>query len=60
MKGVIQGTIPSITNIPQKKLLLALFEQENTRVISDEPQKKHKPIANIMYSNASTKTGDCI
>ncbi len=59
IKGVMQGTITSVKSIPPKKLLLALSEREKMRVMSTKP-KKHKPIANITYSNTSTKTGDCV
>nr|WP_041045028.1 hypothetical protein [Wolbachia endosymbiont of Cimex lectularius] len=60
IKGVIQGIIANVKNIPPKKLLLALSERENMREISDKLQRKHKPITNITYSNISTKTRDCI
>lgn len=56
---MIQEIATNVKSIPPKKLLLALSEQENMKGMSNKPQK-HKPIANITYSNISTKTGDCI
>jgi hypothetical protein len=59
IKGVIQGIATNVKSIPPRKLLLALSERENMRGMSNKPQK-HKPIANITYSNIITKMGDCI
>ncbi|MDR1139843.1 MAG: hypothetical protein LBJ80_01455 [Rickettsiales bacterium] len=60
IKGVTQGIATNVKSIPPKKLLLTLSERENIREISDKLQRKHKPITNIIYSNTSTKTGDCV
>ncbi|WP_088414227.1 hypothetical protein [Wolbachia endosymbiont of Wuchereria bancrofti] len=42
-----------------KKTVVSFTERENIREMPNKPQK-HKFIANIIYSNTSTQTGDCI
>ncbi|MDG7052621.1 MAG: hypothetical protein LKM45_01895 [Wolbachia endosymbiont of Alcedoecus sp.] len=59
IKGVMQGIATNVKSIPPRKLPLTLSEREKMRGMSNKPQK-HKPIANITYSNISTKTGDRI